>query len=122
MRATVASNSATRASREDARLRLRATPVRYHARRSTGVLLRHRGAGATFGGKASFRYRVRHVSVSLDPDGDGSGGGLHDEDWFSFVALAGELYTLETVNLLSAADTEIDISRAPWRLPPLVAL
>ncbi|HZE88334.1 MAG TPA: PPC domain-containing protein, partial [Verrucomicrobiae bacterium] len=45
------------------------------------------------------------VTYFRDPDGDGSGGGLADEDWFSFPATGGRAYTIETVNLLSDADT-----------------
>jgi len=40
-----------------------------------------------------------------DPDGDGSGGNLTDEDWFSFPAIGGRAYTIETTSLLSDSDT-----------------
>lgn len=42
-----------------------------------------------------------------DPDGDGSGGDLWDVDWFSFPAVAGKVYLIETLNLWSGADTRI---------------
>jgi len=48
-----------------------------------------------------------HATFFLDPDGDGAGGGLEDQDYFSFAASAGEAYVIETVNLLSDANTSL---------------
>ena len=42
-----------------------------------------------------------------DPDEDGSGDDLWDVDWFSFPAVAGKVYLVETLNLWSGADTHV---------------
>ena len=42
-----------------------------------------------------------------DPEGDGSGDEVHDGDWYSFPVVQGVDYTVETLNLWSAADTQL---------------
>ena len=51
-----------------------------------------------------------HATFFSDPGGDGSGEGIREDDWFSFPALQGVDYTIETVNLWSAADTDIKVT------------
>ena len=53
-----------------------------------------------------------HLTLFRDPDGDHSGGGTSDVDWFSFPAVNGLQYTLETTNLLSACDTSLALFNA----------
>jgi hypothetical protein len=51
-----------------------------------------------------------HATFFNDPGGDGSGEGVREHDWFSFPALQGVDYNIETLNLWSAADTKITIT------------
>jgi hypothetical protein len=53
-----------------------------------------------------------HLTFFRDPDGDHAGGGLDDLDWFSFFAAGGSAYTIETLNLLSGADTLLQLYNA----------
>lgn len=48
-----------------------------------------------------------HATFFSDPDGDGSGDDLSDVDWFSFPAIGGKVYLIETLNLWSGADTRL---------------
>jgi hypothetical protein len=53
-----------------------------------------------------------HATFFTDPDADGAGGGDGDADWFSFDAVGGESYPVETLDLWSAADTRITVRNA----------
>ncbi len=46
-----------------------------------------------------------HCTFFSDPGGTGSGASIADIDYFSFSAVGGTQYIIETLNLLSAADT-----------------
>lgn len=48
-----------------------------------------------------------HLTYFSDPDGDGAGAA--DTDIFRLAATGGSLYTVETLNLLSEADTLIEV-------------
>ena len=48
-----------------------------------------------------------HATFFKDPDDDGSGGDISDVDWFSFPAIGGKVYLIETLNLWSGPDTRL---------------
>ena len=49
----------------------------------------------------------RVATFFSDLDGDGSGGNAKEEDWFSFAAKTDWRYEIETLNLISGADTHL---------------
>jgi hypothetical protein len=55
---------------------------------------------------------LNHLTLFVDLDGDRSGDEVNDTDWFSFPAVSGVPYTIETVNLLSGCDTSLAIYNA----------
>jgi hypothetical protein len=48
-----------------------------------------------------------HLTYFYDSNGDGKGE--VDTDYFKFVAVSGQVYTMQTVNLLSANDTNLEL-------------
>src|SRR5262245_4136001 len=52
---------------------------------------------------------VYHATFFNDPTSTGSGGSRVDLDYFKFNATGGTQYTIETLNLLSAADTNMQL-------------
>ncbi len=58
---------------------------------------------------------LHHGTFFLDPEGDGAGDDSHEDDWYSFQAVEGWRYRIETLNLLSAVDTVLRITEATGR-------
>jgi hypothetical protein len=50
-----------------------------------------------------------HNTFFSDPDGDGSGGAAYELDWFAFQTHGGWGYRIETLSLLSDADTFVGV-------------
>jgi hypothetical protein len=55
---------------------------------------------------------LNHATLFQDRDGNGSGGGRVDLDVYRFQANEGWRYTIETLGLLSAVDTELTVRDA----------